>query len=473
MIENESVKLKSLLFYLENSDSGFCVVEVNEAYKQSEIVDYILKSLLVKKVLLVDFAAMPEDSSHLVTIRKCVEENPDFEVMLVQNIHTLSEKYGGDEELVKDINFSREAYADLKKIFLFFWPTYFVDTLMQNAPDFWDFVPVKFKFLSEFKGAFQSVDPEREMADERYLRNRAAFLEKALQEGNLSEKERLEKLVDIARIYESLYEYEKARSKYYESLKLVDRLGDMRTKGEVLEGIGRTFYHRSNYDRALECYKKSLVISRELGYKLIEIRRLYNIAQVYIAIENYESSLEHLKNALEISRQLGEKKAEGRILNSISDIYRLKGSYEEAFESLEMGLALSRETSDRAYEGIIINSIGEMYIFRENYKISLEYFEKALSIAKNTGDGHLEGATLYNIGQTYAYIGNYRKSLENLQKSLNIAREIGYKELESAAFEGIDVIIKVGNKQTPTVKTGRNDLCPCGSGKKYKKCCGK
>jgi hypothetical protein len=25
----------------------------------------------------------------------------------------------------------------------------------------------------------------------------------------------------------------------------------------------------------------------------------------------------------------------------------------------------------------------------------------------------------------------------------------------------------------PTVKAGRNDPCPCGSGKKYKKCCGK
>lgn len=24
-----------------------------------------------------------------------------------------------------------------------------------------------------------------------------------------------------------------------------------------------------------------------------------------------------------------------------------------------------------------------------------------------------------------------------------------------------------------TEKVGRNDLCPCGSGKKYKKCCGK
>lgn len=27
--------------------------------------------------------------------------------------------------------------------------------------------------------------------------------------------------------------------------------------------------------------------------------------------------------------------------------------------------------------------------------------------------------------------------------------------------------------KTTAVKIGRNDLCPCGSGKKYKKCCGK
>ena len=45
---------------------------------------------------------------------------------------------------------------------------------------------------------------------------------------------------------------------------------------------------------------------------------------------------------------------------------------------------------------------------------------------------------------------------------------------------------KIGSKVIPTVsiqntkpfmrhqpKTGRNELCPCGSGKKYKKCCGK
>jgi len=28
-------------------------------------------------------------------------------------------------------------------------------------------------------------------------------------------------------------------------------------------------------------------------------------------------------------------------------------------------------------------------------------------------------------------------------------------------------------KRRPTVKVNRNDACPCGSGKKYKKCCGR
>jgi preprotein translocase subunit SecA len=40
---------------------------------------------------------------------------------------------------------------------------------------------------------------------------------------------------------------------------------------------------------------------------------------------------------------------------------------------------------------------------------------------------------------------------------------------------GGSAIEMAGPKQQPAVsnKIGRNDLCPCGSGKKYKKCCGR
>ena len=32
---------------------------------------------------------------------------------------------------------------------------------------------------------------------------------------------------------------------------------------------------------------------------------------------------------------------------------------------------------------------------------------------------------------------------------------------------------KVSNGPVKSEKVGRNDPCPCGSGKKYKQCCGK
>ena len=39
----------------------------------------------------------------------------------------------------------------------------------------------------------------------------------------------------------------------------------------------------------------------------------------------------------------------------------------------------------------------------------------------------------------------------------------------STGFEGSDSVVR---KPAVSKKVGRNDPCPCGSGKKYKKCCG-
>ena len=34
-----------------------------------------------------------------------------------------------------------------------------------------------------------------------------------------------------------------------------------------------------------------------------------------------------------------------------------------------------------------------------------------------------------------------------------------------------EMVVPPTSKQMKTKKVGRNDLCPCGSGKKFKKCC--
>ena len=52
-------------------------------------------------------------------------------------------------------------------------------------------------------------------------------------------------------------------------------------------------------------------------------------------------------------------------------------------------------------------------------------------------------------------------------------KELGRQKKEVSFFVAPEQILK--DVQTPKIqkKIGRNDPCPCGSGKKYKKCCGK
>ena len=57
-----------------------------------------------------------------------------------------------------------------------------------------------------------------------------------------------------------------------------------------------------------------------------------------------------------------------------------------------------------------------------------------------------------------------------LQKQVEVKREEVLKPSASSGGEKSEI------KKAPVKKDkkpGRNDLCPCGSGKKYKKCCGR
>ena len=58
---------------------------------------------------------------------------------------------------------------------------------------------------------------------------------------------------------------------------------------------------------------------------------------------------------------------------------------------------------------------------------------------------------------------------ENLRATADVSQG---GEMQAAAEEtqGEGANVKTIVRETP--KVGRNDPCPCGSGKKYKKCCG-
>ena len=139
-----------------------------------------------------------------------------------------------------------------------------------------------------------------------------------------------------------------------------------------------------------------------------------------------------------------------------------------------------KEESSRAYE-IMINKIREeTAMFLINFRVQIER-----KIPVNVSAKKLTQEDLDKIKKITEEKIKEKESLEKANKSKGSATvtpdnvkakmDDNVKKLMNAKTS-IDMI--TNNKETTQAKTkgklvGRNDLCPCGSGKKYKQCCGK
>ncbi|MGM8365293.1 SEC-C metal-binding domain-containing protein [Virgibacillus sp. W0181] len=103
-------------------------------------------------------------------------------------------------------------------------------------------------------------------------------------------------------------------------------------------------------------------------------------------------------------------------------------------------------------------------------------YEKAMSILE-TGlniSGLIDKEdVLERLTDLYTNMGMDQKAADAEREIEVIKNEKQKKNLEN--IQALNEMIEQSSKSMPVKrqKTGRNDPCPCGSGKKYKKCCGR
>jgi SEC-C motif-containing protein len=87
---------------------------------------------------------------------------------------------------------------------------------------------------------------------------------------------------------------------------------------------------------------------------------------------------------------------------------------------------------------------------------------EGLEILVEEGGGAADDEGVVSFVAHYSANGN---ACEHREKSF-------FKKLDGE-WRFIDGVIESEPYRRPEPKVGRNDPCPCGSGKKYKKCCGR
>jgi SEC-C motif-containing protein len=119
------------------------------------------------------------------------------------------------------------------------------------------------------------------------------------------------------------------------------------------------------------------------------------------------------------------------------------------------------------------------YVERTHDRKSREQFDRAAAKAwsENTDWKGLEiRATERGLESddegTVEFIARYRTAVEGIEPQDVAHHEVSHFRRESGAWVYVDGKIVRAPVTRSTPKLGRNDPCHCGSGKKFKKCCG-
>ena len=182
------------------------------------------------------------------------------------------------------------------------------------------------------------------------------------------------------------------------------------------------------------------------------------------------------------------------LIEQIKKAYQLKVEHEDplALDNLERQIILvsiDRLWQEHLYgmdslrDGINLRAQGQKDPLVEYKNEAYKLFETLMY--------NIENEVLRNLFRSTTNMENYENFLRNLPFQMS-GQEPPPSAAQSLQKDNVSVSGNVGNlasaapsqpdesglklnlpKRRPTVKVGRNDPCPCGSGKKYKSCCGK
>ena len=238
-----------------------------------------------------------------------------------------------------------------------------------------------------------------------------------------------------------------ANRKYKESFKPEDLQGqELSALHRQLLGLSREFLDNSRLENEVDEALNTLGISSEAGQKLSQW-----------AADRFDAKL----SASDLSEgDLREKLlAAGRdfIRRELSELERfiLLHEYDAGWKEHLLGM-------DHLRDSIGLRSYAERDPKIEYTREGSRLFEEMLQGVQSRVTGMLFKVKLSS--------GESARSVYNIAQARHDQMQMDYSGADDAQAGQPPPVAKTIRKKTP--KVGRNDPCPCGSGKKYKKCCG-
>ena len=284
--------------------------------------------------------------------------------------------------------------------------------------------------------------------------------------------------------------YEEAEGLYGSVLERYKGLDYRLGEGSVELDLGQMYSEKKEWKSAIECFDRAKSVYGKLGEREKESLCLALIGYAEQGGGNLDAALDSFRKALELYRDGGNDLAVFNVVSQMGLLEFQRRNYEEAERLYKEALEGFRKKENAEGEANLLSNLATMYYQTGRMEGARETYEKALGLLKRLN--HLPGlaGVLKNMSYVYEKEEKLSEAHAQLREASEIYRGLGMEdeveaiakrmaELNRRAAASIEKMRaelfpgltgeKSGKKKD---RVGRNDACPCGSGKKFKKCCG-
>ncbi|NDV27099.1 tetratricopeptide repeat protein [Desulfovibrio sp. JC010] len=432
-------ELEKVVDYLENADSGFVIVEVNDRRSQNNCVSFLETELISKKIVSIDLEYMPDDFRPANFIESAVKDFSEAKVFCVLNMSGLAK---GDREeeirMLRSFNMAREKLDNLDKLLVFFFPSYFVDLILRYALDFYDFASLRIKIPNPERPFMDRGEYEPEFADEKYLSNRVEFLKSRLGLG-LDDEERFKVLMDLGDCLGKLYRWDEAIEVFEGAVGLAEEMGESNNKLKALYDMSEMAFLDYDYSLAASISEQGLDIALESDQDDADFVAAFltTLARVERKIGETERAESLFKEAYLKWQAIGGNRECAIILGEMARILSDKGQDDDALRLHERQIEEFLKINDTRERAVTLGDIARIYKNKNRIDEALQVHEERLSIFDSLGESISSAGVRRDIGRILTEKGMVDEALRIHKEQLKFYEKIG--DLQNCAITLFDI----------------------------------
>ena len=286
--------------------------------------------------------------------------------------------------------------------------------------------------------------------------------------------------------------FDEAIKQYQEALSRYQSLGYALGEGDTGLELGQLYVEKKEWPQAVECFTRAKAIFSKLEHREKEALCLMMLAQTEKSRGQGAAALQAMDQALDLYKRAENLLGVANVVAQMGLLHYEQKNYGEAERLYQEALSEFRKKEDAEGEANLLSNLGTLHFQTGRLDTARDTYEQALSLLRRMNHPLGMAGVLLNLsyvfekeglhGDAHSHLKDARKIYEQLTmwdevekidqrlKSLDDKAGDSLQKMRSELFPGLDPDSPAPKKKSG--KIGRNDLCPCGSGKKYKKCCG-